>query len=82
VISGPTEGVVGEELVFSANGSTVAPGGHINQTEWDFGDGTTASGSPTYHTYAQAGIYTVLLTLTDDRGLTGSCDAASSRSVQ
>ncbi len=72
VISGPTEAQVGQELTYSATGSTVASGGHINKTEWDFGDGGTSTGSPTTHVYSQAGTYTVLLTLTDDRGLTGS----------
>jgi PKD repeat protein len=40
---------------------------------WDFGDGTGASGTLTpAHTYADDGVYTVVLTVTDDDGGAGS----------
>ncbi len=39
---------------------------------WDFGDGTTASGVTTNHTFAAAKIYNVTLTVTDDGGMQGS----------
>ena len=63
---------------------------------WDFGDGTTATvGSPTTnHTYANAGTYTVKLTVTDNEGCSthliftgkatlcnGSAGAATTRQV-
>ncbi|KPL15625.1 MAG: hypothetical protein AMJ93_16470 [Anaerolineae bacterium SM23_84] len=36
--------------------------------EWDFGDGGTASSTLTpFHTYADNGVYTVTLTVTDDQ---------------
>jgi PKD repeat protein len=35
---------------------------------WDFGDGTTGTGSPVTHSYADDGIYEVILTATDDDG--------------
>jgi PKD repeat protein len=45
----------------------------IHMIEWDFGDGTTASGTLTpIHTYADNGIYTVTLTVTDNGGAVGS----------
>jgi PKD repeat protein len=41
--------------------------------EWNFGDGTTASGTLTpSHTYADNGVYTVMLTVTDDDGGVGA----------
>jgi len=42
--------------------------GVIGAWQWRFGDGATASSRNPAHTYAGAGIYTVELTVTDDRG--------------
>jgi PKD repeat protein len=39
---------------------------------WDFGDGSTGSGVSASHSYAAAGTYSVALTVTDDRGATGT----------
>jgi PKD repeat protein len=39
---------------------------------WDYGDGTTGAGEVTSHTYAEAGSYEVILTVTDPSGLTGA----------
>ncbi|WP_434017255.1 PKD domain-containing protein [Naasia aerilata] len=46
-------------------------------TSWQFGDGTTGSGTSVSHTYATAGTRTVTLTVTDNAGAT----ATSSRSI-
>ncbi|AMD86746.1 hypothetical protein AXF14_02930 [Actinomyces radicidentis] len=48
---------------------SVDPDGSIASYSWDFGDGTTSEGQKATHTYAQAGTYTVTLTVTDDQGL-------------
>lgn len=37
---------------------------------WDFGDGTSGTGSAPYHTYAQAGMYQVCLTIANANGCT------------
>jgi PKD repeat protein len=53
------------------------PDGSIVAYNWTFGDGGTASGVSTTHTYGSAGTRTVTLSVTDDDGATGS----QSRSV-
>ena len=57
---------------FDGTGSS-DPDGSIASYSWDFGDGTAAgTGATPSHTYAAAGTYTVKLTVTDNRGGTGS----------
>ncbi|WP_230976431.1 PKD domain-containing protein [Georgenia wutianyii] len=46
--------------------------GEVVSHEWTFGDGASASGAETSHTYAQAGTYDVTLTVRDDDGATTS----------
>jgi subtilisin len=46
--------------------------GNITSYAWSFGDGASASGSTTSHTYAVDGSYTATLTVTDDAGATDS----------
>ena len=52
---------------FDASASS-APEGTITSAAWRFGDGATATGLNTSHSYASAGSYSVTLTLTDDLG--------------
>lgn len=56
-------------LTISVNGAPSSDvDGRIVAHAWDFGDGTTGTGSQTGHTYAAAGTYTITLTVTDDDG--------------
>lgn len=48
--------------------------GNVNTYAWDFGDGTTSNAQNPNHTYAQAGYYTVCLTVTNDCGSTTDCE--------
>ncbi len=48
------------------------PDGTIATYAWAFGDGTTGSGVTASHTYASAGTYAVVLTVTDNQGASTS----------
>ena len=52
-------------------GSGVDTDGTIISYSWNFGDGSTSNQPNPSHTYSNAGTYTVKLTVTDDKGLTG-----------
>lgn len=56
---------------FNGSSSTDSDGNIISY-EWDFGDGNTAVGEIVNYTYANAGEYTVSLTVTDDQSATDS----------
>jgi PKD repeat protein len=62
---------------FDASASTVGAGAsNIASYVWTFGDGATGSGRSVSHTFAAGGTYTVRLTVTNDRGLTGTASQA------
>lgn len=50
---------------------------------WDFGDGNQSTQASPSHTYAQAGQYTLCLTITDANGCSSTyCDSSSVRAMQ
>lgn len=51
------------------------PDGQIVAYAWDFGDGNSAEGVEAVHEYTQMGNYTITLTVTDDKGATGTATA-------
>ncbi|ALO67794.1 hypothetical protein AS189_16540 [Arthrobacter alpinus] len=60
-------------LEVSVDGTTSSDSdGTVVSYAWDFGDGHTATGITTDYTYLAAGNYTIKLTVTDDRGGTGT----------
>ena len=59
-------GVTGTAITFSGASST--DNDRIESYVWDFGDGATGEGVHAEHTYNNAGIYTVTLTVTDRSG--------------
>ncbi len=64
----PSTGVVGQQLTFS-----VAPldvWSPLGASTWNFGDGTSASGTTLTHTYAKPGAYQVTLSSADAIGNT------------
>ncbi|MGW4668500.1 collagenase [Streptosporangium sandarakinum] len=48
------------------------PDGTIASRRWEFGDGATSTAANPSHTYAASGTYPVKLTVTDDKGATGT----------
>jgi len=68
--AGPDQ-TVNEDDTVTFDGSTSSdPDGTITAYNWDFGDGSSASGSSTTHVYTSQGTYTITLTVTDNAGLT------------
>ncbi|MBL0043002.1 MAG: PKD domain-containing protein [Flavobacteriales bacterium] len=57
-----------ENVAFDASGSSAAAGFSISSYDWDFGDGTTASGITTNHTFSSPGQYTVTMRAVDNIG--------------
>jgi PKD repeat protein len=67
--NGPYSGTVGTAVTFDGTGS-VDPDGSIVAYDWDFGDGNTGTGATPTHSYATDAVFTVMLRVTDDDGLT------------
>ena len=73
----PASPTVGDAVTFDASGSSDSDGSIISYA-WDFGDGSTASGATTSHTFVSSGTYAVRLTVTDDDGDSASADTSLS----
>lgn len=59
-------------VTFDGSASTAAYNATITAYSWSFGDGSSATGASTAHTYATAGTYSTTLTVTDSKGLSSS----------
>ena len=77
VPGGPYTGLEGSAVALNASGSSDPDGDTPLTYGWTFGDGSTGTGASPQHTYAQDGVYTVTLTVTDARGLAGQPATAS-----
>lgn len=67
----PASGTAPLTVTLSAAGSA-DPDGSIVSYAWSFGDGATGTGASVQHLYPSAGTYTARLTVTDNRGATGT----------
>ena len=63
----PNVADVGDSVDFAASASDVGVNDVLTY-EWNFGDGSTASGANASHTFTADGTYQVTLTVTDDSG--------------
>lgn len=67
ILANPNSGSVPVTIQFDGSGS-IDPDGRIADWSWEFGDGGTGNGVNTSHQFTQPGVYTVGLTVTDNRG--------------
>jgi len=73
VLSAPPYAALNAVVDLDASGSSGA--GKITGVSWDFGDGQTATKENVQHTWTRIGSYTISLTVTNDRGLSGKAQA-------
>lgn len=66
----PLSGEEPLEVTFSGTDSYDSDGSVVSYS-WDFGDGSTGTGSEITHTYSSADSYLAVLTVTDDEDATG-----------
>jgi len=72
----PSSPGVNQDVFFNASSSTPGSAAHsITAYNWDFGDGSTATGQTTSHAYGRSGTFTVTLVVTDDTGQQGTSSA-------
>jgi len=67
----PATGIFPLEVTFDG-GSSYDPDGEVVRYDWDFGDGALASGRVVRHTFSSWGVFTVRLTVYDDRNASAS----------
>ncbi len=65
-ITGPSSADEGDQVTFAA--SVIDPGDDTVTYVWDFGDGTSGEGLQVSHTYADNGVYNLLLEASDEDG--------------
>ena len=68
----PTPASINQEIFFDAGASRPAGLRRIVGYNWNFGDGSSASGVATGHVYTAVGTYNVTLQVTDDAGAVGT----------
>jgi len=77
----PTNPAIGQSVSFNGSTSIPGPGHTIESYSWDFGDGGKASGAGASHLFGSAGIFNVVLNVTDEVGQTAVVSKAVSVAV-
>jgi len=72
---GPYSGSIGEVIHFDA-AKSFDPENEIISYQWDFGDGSTATGITSTHAYSESGIYPVTLTIINDEEISATDETA------
>jgi ribosomal protein L40E len=72
-----SSGKANTSIKFDGSASSGAEGATITGWSWNFGDNKTGSGKIVQHTYVKSGTYSVILTVTDNHGKTGSSPMVS-----
>jgi len=68
---GSYQGYINSMILFDGSESH-DPDGNIISWLWDFGDNSTVNGMIVYHSFVEAGTYTITLTVTDNRTATNT----------
>jgi DNA/RNA endonuclease G (NUC1)/PKD repeat protein len=79
-IDGPYAGAEGSSIAMSAAAS-LDPNGTVVSYAWNFGDGTTGTGSSVTHTYARGGVYTITITVTDNDNLSDTIQTTATVAI-
>lgn len=66
IVVSPSEGTIASVFTFDA-GSSVDPDGAIKSYKWQISDGTELTGKTVHHEFSEKGVYTIRLTITDDK---------------
>jgi N,N-dimethylformamidase beta subunit-like, C-terminal/PKD domain/HYDIN/CFA65/VesB-like, Ig-like domain/Cep192 domain 4/Abnormal spindle-like microcephaly-assoc'd, ASPM-SPD-2-Hydin len=66
-VGGPYTGATHQSIQFNGTASS-DPDGTVSTYQWDYGDGSSGTGSFPTHSYAHSGTYTVTLIVADDAG--------------
>jgi PKD repeat protein len=64
----PVNAGINQDISFNASSSSVSGGTFA----WDFGDAQSGTGQTTTHRYTRAAVFTIVLTVTNDRGQSSS----------
>jgi PKD repeat protein len=75
ITTSPSSPAVLQPVNFNSNNTTYYPGSTAGSFAWSFGDGAVSALANPTHAYAAVGSYSVGLSVTDNKGRTGTANA-------